>query len=114
MPAGSHRFEVGTIGCTVLSDGYACYPTPWFFPNAQPEQLSRALESRRAPQETVLCPYTCLLVETGRHVMLVDTGLGERSRTSGAMVARLETAGGRPQERDTGNPTHGPPQPKPG
>jgi glyoxylase-like metal-dependent hydrolase (beta-lactamase superfamily II) len=106
MPAGSHRFEVGTIGCTVLSDGYASYPTSWFFPDADPEQLSRALESRRAPQETVLCPYTCLLVETGRHVMLVDTGLGEASRTSGAIVARLEMAGIRPKDVDTVLLTH--------
>src|ERR1035438_5566125 len=88
MPAGSHRFEIGTIGCTVLSDGYAAYPTPWFFPDADPEELSRALASRRAPEETVLCPYTCLLVETGRQVMLVDTGLGAASPTSGAILAR--------------------------
>src|ERR1017187_4260166 len=106
MPAGSHRFEIGTIGCTVLSDGYASYPTPWFFPDADPEQLSRALASRRAPEETVLCPYTCLLVETGRHVMLVDTGLGAASATSGAIVGRLEMAGIRPKDVDTVVLTH--------
>jgi glyoxylase-like metal-dependent hydrolase (beta-lactamase superfamily II) len=106
MPAGSHRFEIGTIGCTVLSDGYAAYPTPWFFPDADPEELSRALECRRAPQETVLCPYTCLLVETGRQVMLVDTGLGAASPTSGAILARLEMAGIRPKDVDTVVLTH--------
>src|ERR1022692_1323256 len=106
MPAGSHRFEIGTIGCTVLSDGYAAYPTPWFFPDADPAPLNRPLESLRAPQDTVLCPYTCLLVETGRHVMLVDTGLGEQSRTSGAILARLEMAGIRPKDVDTVVLTH--------
>src|ERR1039457_4933867 len=106
MPAGSHRFEIGTIGCTVLSDGYAAYPTPWFFPDADPEQLRRALESLSAPQDTVLCPYTCLLVETGRHVMLVDTGLGAASRTSGAILGRLEMAGIRPKDVDTVVLTH--------
>jgi glyoxylase-like metal-dependent hydrolase (beta-lactamase superfamily II) len=106
MPAGSHRFEIGTIGCTVLSDGYASYPTPWFFPNADPEELNHALESRRAPLESVLCPYTCLLVETGRHVILVDTGLGASSRTSGAILARLETSGIRPRDVDTLILTH--------
>jgi glyoxylase-like metal-dependent hydrolase (beta-lactamase superfamily II) len=54
----------------------------------------------------VLCPYTCLLVETGRHVMLVDTGLGEQSRTSGAILARLEMAGIRPKDVDTVVLTH--------
>lgn len=34
MPEGSHHFQVGSICCTVLSDGYFSYPTPWFFPNA--------------------------------------------------------------------------------
>ena len=106
MPAGSHRFEIGTIGCTVLSDGYAAYPAPWFFPDADPDELSRALASRRAPEETVLCPYTCLLVETGRHVMLVDTGLGAASPTSGAILARLEMAGIRPKDVDTVVLTH--------
>ena len=82
MPAGSHPFRVGSIHCTVLSDGYFSYPTSWFFPNADPEELSRELERRRLPHESVLSPYTCLLVETGRHVVLVDTGGGESSRTS--------------------------------
>jgi glyoxylase-like metal-dependent hydrolase (beta-lactamase superfamily II) len=54
----------------------------------------------------VLCPYTCLLVETGRHVMLVDTGLGAASRTSGAILGRLEMAGIRPKDVDTVVLTH--------
>jgi glyoxylase-like metal-dependent hydrolase (beta-lactamase superfamily II) len=106
MPEGSHRFQVGSICCTVLSDGYFSYPTPWFFPNADPGRLARALESRRLPLETVLSPYTCLLIETGRHVVLVDTGGGEYSRTTGAIIARLEMAGVRPKDVDTVVLTH--------
>jgi glyoxylase-like metal-dependent hydrolase (beta-lactamase superfamily II) len=106
MPEGSHRFQVGSICCTVLSDGYFSYPTPWFFPNADPGLLARALESRRLPLETVLSPYTCLLIETGRHVVLVDTGGGEYSRTTGAIIARLEMAGVRPKDVDTVVLTH--------
>src|ERR1039457_3166358 len=106
MPAGSHRFEIGTIGCTVLSDGYAAYPTPWFFPDADPEQLSRALESLSAPQDTELCPYTCLLVETGQQVTLVDTGWGAAWRPAGASSGRLEMAGIRPKDVDTVVLTH--------
>jgi glyoxylase-like metal-dependent hydrolase (beta-lactamase superfamily II) len=106
MPEGSYRFQVGAICCTVLSDGYFSYPTRWFFPNADPEELSRALESRHLPQEAVLSPYTCLLIETGRHVVLVDTGGGEFSRTTGAIVARLEMAGIRPKDIDVVVLTH--------
>ena len=97
MPEGSHRFQVGSISCTVLSDGYYSYPASWFFSNANPDDLSRELESHHLPQDAVLSPYTCLLIETGRHVVLVDTGAGEYSSSAGAIQARLEVAGIRPR-----------------
>jgi metallo-beta-lactamase superfamily protein len=106
MPEGSHRFQVGSISCTVLTDGYYSYPASWFFPNAAPEDLTRALESHHLPTDAVLSPYTCLLIETGRHVVLVDTGAGEYSRSSGAIQARLEVAGIRPKDVDTVILTH--------
>ena len=106
MPEGSHRFQVGAICCTVLSDGYYSYPTPWFFPNAEAAPLDAALEKRGLPTDSILSPYTCLLIETGRHVALVDTGAGEASHTTGAILARLEMAGIRPRDVDTVVLTH--------
>jgi glyoxylase-like metal-dependent hydrolase (beta-lactamase superfamily II) len=106
MPAGSHHFQVGSIRCTVLSDGYYAYPTSWFFPNAEPATLHHALKQRHLPQDDVLSPYTCLLIETGRHVILVDTGAGEGSSSTGAIRARLEVAGIRPKDVDTVIITH--------
>ena len=106
MPEGSHRFQVGSIACTVLSDGYYSYPAAWFFPNADPAELVRAMEGHHLPTDSVLSPYTCLLIETGRHTVLVDTGAGESSRTSGAIQARLEMAGVRSKDVDTVILTH--------
>ena len=106
MPEGSHRFQVGSVYCTVLADGYFSYPSPWFFPNADRVRLARALAERRLPLENVLCPYTCLLIETGRSVVLVDAGAGESSSTTGAIVARLEMEGIRPRHVDTVILTH--------
>jgi glyoxylase-like metal-dependent hydrolase (beta-lactamase superfamily II) len=106
MPEGSYRFQVGSLHCTVLSDGYFSFPTPWFFPNADPGELARALDKRRLPRDSVLSPYTCLLIETGRHVVLVDTGGGGSSPASGALVARLEMAGIRLRDVDTVVLTH--------
>jgi glyoxylase-like metal-dependent hydrolase (beta-lactamase superfamily II) len=106
MPEGSHHFQVGSVRCTVLSDGYYAYPTSWFFPNAEPAALHHALGQRRLPQDDVLSPYTCLLIETGRYVVLVDTGGGEGSSTTGAIRARLEVAGIRPRDVDTVILTH--------
>jgi glyoxylase-like metal-dependent hydrolase (beta-lactamase superfamily II) len=106
MPEGSYRFQLGSLCCTVLSDGYVAYPSPWFFPNAEPVVLAKALERRRLPHDRVLSPYTCLLIETGRRVVLVDTGAGRASSTTGAIVARLEMAGIRPKDVDTVVLTH--------
>jgi glyoxylase-like metal-dependent hydrolase (beta-lactamase superfamily II) len=47
-----------------------------------------------------------MLVETGRHVVLVDTGAGESLRTAGAMMARLDMAGIRARDVDTVVLTH--------
>src|ERR1035438_2448983 len=109
MPEGSHRFQAGSITCTVLADGYCSYPTPWFFPNADPDLLARALEERRQPLERILTPYTCMLIQTGRHVILGDTGAGESSVTSGALVPRLEMEGVGRKDVETLILPHAPP-----
>ena len=92
--------------CTVLSDGYFSYPAAWFFPNAEPGELAAALESRRLSHDSIVSPYTCLLIETGRHVVLVDTGAGPGLTTGGAVGARLEMCGIRPRDVDTVVLTH--------
>jgi len=106
MPEGAHRFEVGSITCTVLTDGYGCYPTAWFFPHADRVQLAEELAERRQPLETILTPYTCLLIQTGRRAILVDTGAGQTSSTSGAIRARLEMEGVAAGDVDTVILTH--------
>jgi glyoxylase-like metal-dependent hydrolase (beta-lactamase superfamily II) len=106
MPEGSHRFEVGSLYCSVLADGYVSCPAPWFFPNADRSRLAQALERRRLPLETVLSPCTCLLIQTGRNVVLVDAGAGEGSPTTGAIPARLEMEGIRLRDVDTVVLTH--------
>ncbi len=90
----------------MLSDGYFSYPIPWLFPDADPQQLHRALERHRLSQERALTPFTCLLIETGRHVILVDTGAGDSWQTAGAIRARLDMEGIRPGDVDTVILTH--------
>lgn len=106
MPEGSHRFEIGTIRCTVLADGYASYPVPWFFPDAPEPMVAGALEKRGLPPDRILSPYTCLLIETGKRTILVDAGAGPSAATSGAIGARLEKSGIRPENVDTVVLTH--------
>src|SRR3954471_11031905 len=101
MPAGSHSFMVGSVRCTVLSDGYFSYPAEWLFANVEPERVRQVLSEHRLGPEEVLSPYTCLLIETGRHVVLADAGGGFGARTTGAILARLEMEGLRPKDVDT-------------
>ena len=106
MPAGSHRFQVGNVWCTVLSDGYVANPASWCFPNAGELELAAALERRGSSHDHIISPYTCLLLETGREIVLADAGLGDSSHTSGAILARLEVSGIRPQDVGTVVFTH--------
>jgi len=106
MPEGAHRFQVGSICCTVLADGYLSYPARWFFPNADPKELAHDLAVKRLPIETILSPCTCLLIQTGRYALLVDTGAGNSLSTTGAVYARLEMEGLRPRDVDTVVLTH--------
>ena len=106
MPAGTCCFTVGAIRCTVLADGYTSYPPSWIFPNTGAEDLNWARHSRHMPLGEAISPYTCLLVESGREVLLVDTGAGCGGPTSGAIRARLEMAGLRPKDVDTVVLTH--------
>ena len=106
MPEGSYHFHVGSLRCTVLSDGYYEYPAEWFFPTADPLELAAEFSRRRLPDDRVLSPYTCLLIESGRRVALVDTGAGAATSTTGAILARLELMGLRAKDIDTVVFTH--------
>lgn len=109
MPEGSCVFSVGSIRCTVLSDGYTAYPAEWYFANVEPSHIREALRGRRLPVDDVVTPFSCLLIETGRHTILFDTGAGRTLRTSGAIPSRLLGHGVRPKDVDTVVLSHGHP-----
>ena len=85
---------------------YVSHPAAWYFPNADPRELAEGLGRRSSSAESVVSPYTCLLIETGREIILADTGMGDASATSGAILARLEMAGIRPADVTTVIFTH--------
>jgi glyoxylase-like metal-dependent hydrolase (beta-lactamase superfamily II) len=101
MPACLCSFEVGSIRCTVLADGYSAYPSSYFFPGLSEDKLDL-----HVPSGMVTMPHTCLLIESGRHVVLVDAGGGPSFATGGALIARLQRAGIRPADVHTLILTH--------
>jgi glyoxylase-like metal-dependent hydrolase (beta-lactamase superfamily II) len=110
----SFPFQVGSFECIVVSDGTFAYPHPaqLFFTNAPKERLEQALKERNlVPEqwEQHITPYLCLLINTDKHKVLVDTGAGALAPTTGKLVPRLQAEGISPDEIDIVILTHGHP-----
>ncbi|NYT21026.1 MAG: MBL fold metallo-hydrolase [Methanomicrobiales archaeon] len=54
-------------------------------------------------------PYTCIMIDTGRHQVLIDTGAGQLGPDTGKLPGNLRAAGFAPDGIDTVVLTHGHP-----
>jgi glyoxylase-like metal-dependent hydrolase (beta-lactamase superfamily II) len=111
MGSESFRFEVGTFQCILIKDGVYAYPQPaqMFFANAPKEFLEQVLREHSIdPQrwDACVCPYPSLLIVTGRHQVLVDTGAGNLHPTTGNLIPNLRLEGIAPEDIDTVILTH--------
>ncbi len=114
MDTEIYRFKVGTFECAAVSDGSFAYPEPaaFLFANAPRGHLEKALRQHHLqPEEWVqwVRPYTCLVVNTGRHQVLVDTGAGELAPSTGNLRRNLQTVGIEASDIDAVILTHGHP-----
>jgi glyoxylase-like metal-dependent hydrolase (beta-lactamase superfamily II) len=120
MARGYVRFPIGELTGIAVSDGTMNYPVPAFFANAPQVDVVDELRARGLPVDRVPSPYTCLVVETGEHTVLIDAGGGPIGATAdavfpgidhtttrtGDLVANLEAAGIAPSDIDTVVITH--------
>lgn len=107
-----HQFTVGSFDCTVVSDGTYAYPHPaqLFFADAPSDELAPALEQYGIDPvqwDEYVSPYPSLVIETGDHTVLVDTGAGEIAPTTGKLQAALGMAGIAAETVDVVVLTHG-------
>ena len=119
MTTDIYRFKVGDFQCVAVSDGTHTYAPPTFpppaiflFTNAPREQLRQTLgEHNLDPEQWTewVSPYICLVVNTGEHQVLVDTGAGSLAPTTGKLVQNLKAVGITPEDIDTVVITHGHP-----
>ena len=110
----SYRFKVGTFECIVVSDGTFAYPHPAqiFFANAPKERLEQALRKHNITLEEweqYVSPYPTLVINTGQHQVLVDTGAGGFVPTTGKLIPNLQAEGIAPEDIDIVILTHGHP-----
>jgi len=72
-----HRYNVGDIEVVVLSDGFRKTPLDNYLKNVSKEELAAALEAAGLPNDHLRNTYSPVLIRTGGHNVLIDTGNGE-------------------------------------
>lgn len=109
MSTEAFRFPIGSFSCIAICDAGFRYPVPMFFTNLPKEAYGPWLRERGGDLDELDVPYTCLLVQTGRERVLVDTGTGTGglSPVAGKLLDHLRAAGIEPDSIDTVILTHG-------
>jgi glyoxylase-like metal-dependent hydrolase (beta-lactamase superfamily II) len=110
-----YRFNVGNFRCIAVNDGTFAYPHPTqdvfinFFVNAPKERLTQVLKKHDLDPEKwdeYVSPYNCLVIDTGQHKVLVDTGAGGLAPTTGKLLHNLKAEGIAPEDIDKVVLTH--------
>lgn len=107
----SFHFQLGAFRCMVVNDGNSPYsdPAPIFFANAPKEHLKKALKDHNldiSKWKEYISPYPSVLINTGQHRVLVDTGEGNLEPTTGKLIPNLRAEGVMPEDIDTVILTH--------
>ena len=110
--AGWYRFRLGAFECTVLSDGMLQLGAP--FPTfggsaATAEEVQAVLRAAHLPADALPAQLNCLVVNTGREVVLLDAGLGAAplfGPGGGAISQALVASGIQPAQVDVVAFTH--------
>ncbi len=101
----SYKFKIGNFNCLAIKDGTHIYhePVGILFPDAPKELLALALKRHDIDPDNWTkwrSDYTCLMVDTGTHRVLMDTGAGTFLPEAGRLVKNLRTLGIEPDEID--------------
>ncbi len=99
---GIYRYRIGTFELTALYDGIWYRPiTAKFSRNAPFAEVEHALADAFMPADKLATPFTTLVVNTGKRLVLIDTGTGGQiAPSAGAMRENLTAAGIDPKAVD--------------
>jgi glyoxylase-like metal-dependent hydrolase (beta-lactamase superfamily II) len=99
---GIYRYRIGEYELTALYDGIWYRPiSEKFIRNAPFAEVEHALELAFMPRDKLATPFTTLIVNTGKSLVLIDTGTGGQiSPTAGMVVDNLAAAGIAPKDVD--------------
>lgn len=90
-----HRFQVGDLPVTVVTDGSNVRPdvTRGLVVNATPEQVTSALGAAGINGTAMRNPYNVTFVDTPRGLVAIDVGTGGFGADTGALHANMRAAG---------------------
>jgi glyoxylase-like metal-dependent hydrolase (beta-lactamase superfamily II) len=106
-----YRFKIGSFEATVISDGPLDLgaPKPTMFGGLSQEEFNQGLSDNFLPTDKLFLQQNALVVNTGRRVILFDTGLGTARMMgdkTGRLVAMLKAAAIHPASVDAVVLTH--------
>ena len=99
---GIYRYKVGSYELTALYDGIWYRPiTDQFIRNAPFADVEHALDAAFMPHDKLATPFTTLVVNTGKKIILIDTGTGGQiAPSAGVLRDNLAAAGIDPKAVD--------------
>jgi glyoxylase-like metal-dependent hydrolase (beta-lactamase superfamily II) len=115
LPPAWHRFRLGDYELTVVSDGALPLGKPEpAFPASPPQEIDALLRANFLPPDAATLEQNALVLNTGRQLILFDTGMGESmgaaskmfGPTTGRLLANLRAAGIEPAQIDIVALTH--------
>lgn len=99
-----YRFKLGNFEITTINDGAIAIPKvyPIFGKNQKIEDVQAFLKKNHLPVDKMSISFTPVIVNTGRQVVMFDSGYGEERRAKGAgkATAALASAGFTPDQID--------------
>jgi glyoxylase-like metal-dependent hydrolase (beta-lactamase superfamily II) len=99
---GIYRYRIGTFELTALYDGIWYRPiNDAFIRNAPFAEVEHALADAFMPADKLATPFTTLIVNTGKKLVLLDTGTGGQiAPSAGVLRDNLAAAGIDPKAVD--------------
>ena len=92
---GFYCFKVGSFTVTTVHDGFFVRPVEGFVRNAPLTEVQGVLRDAFLPTDRMVIPYTVTFLDTGRDLVVFDTGNGvtPAGATIGRMITNMQAAG---------------------
>ncbi|QIG52489.1 MBL fold metallo-hydrolase [Nordella sp. HKS 07] len=103
------RYKLGEFEITAFNDGTRVTPNPEkvFGVNQKPEDVAAATAANFLPADKMVNSFTPVLVNTGKELVLFDSGNGANGRpATGHLASQLKAAGFSPEQIDVVVITH--------